>query len=414
MTVTGGNSRTTLLVTVTGRDKPGVVSVIFSALTRHDVDILDVEQVVIRGRIILGVLVATSADPEDLQEAAEQAMASIGMQLEVEVGAGAIGAMVAASTHVVLVLGRPVTAQAFTDTTRALAALDININAIRRIADYPVTGLELLVSVPSNGNPEAADAALRAALVELAARGEVDLAVERVGIARRAKRLVVFDVDSTLVQGEVIEALAEHAGCGAEVRAVTDAAMRGELDFTQSLRRRVALLAGLPVSALAEVSRGLAFTPGARTTVRTLKRLGFRCGAVSGGFRQIVEPLADDLGLDFCTANELEIRGGKLTGQVIGPVVDRSGKADALRQAADHFGVPLAQCVAVGDGANDIDMLTAAGLGVAFNAKPALREVADAAINQPFLDVVLFVLGVTRDEVEAADAAEGLLRRVPL
>ncbi|MFN2535385.1 MAG: phosphoserine phosphatase SerB [Pseudonocardiaceae bacterium] len=403
-----------MLVTVTGRDKPGVVSVIFSALTRHGVDILDVEQVVIRGRIILGVLVATAADPEDLQEAAEQAMASIGMQLEVEVGAGAIGAMVAASTHVVLVLGRPVTAQAFTDTTRALAALNINIDAIRRIADYPVTGLELLVSVPSNGKPEAADAALRSALVELAARGEVDLAVERVGIARRAKRLVVFDVDSTLVQGEVIEALAEHAGCGAEVRAVTEAAMRGELDFTQSLRRRVALLAGLPVSVLAEVSSRLEFTPGARTTVRTLKRLGFRCGAVSGGFTQIVEPLADDLGLDFCTANVLEVCDGKLTGQVIGPVVDRSGKADALRQAAEHFGVPLAQCVAVGDGANDIDMLTAAGLGVAFNGKPALREVADTAINQPFLDVVLFVLGVTRDEVEAADAADGVLRRVPL
>jgi phosphoserine phosphatase len=403
-----------MLVTVTGRDKPGVVSVIFSALTRHGVDILDVEQVVIRGRIILGVLVATAADPEDLQEAAEQAMASIGMQLEVEVGAGAIGAMVAASTHVVLVLGRPVTAQAFTDTTRALAALNINIDAIRRIADYPVTGLELLVSVPSNGNAEAADAALRSALLDLAARGEVDLAVERVGIARRAKRLVVFDVDSTLVQGEVIEALAEHAGCAAEVRAVTEAAMRGELDFTQSLRRRVALLAGLPASVLVEVSRRLEFTPGARTTVRTLKRLGYRCGAVSGGFTQIVEPLADDLGLDFCAANVLEVRDGKLTGQVIGPVVDRSGKADALRQAAEHFGVPLAQCVAVGDGANDIDMLTAAGLGVAFNGKPALREVADTAINQPFLDVVLFMLGVTRDEVEAADAADGMLRRVPL
>jgi phosphoserine phosphatase len=406
--------RTTLLVTVTGRDKPGVVSVIFSALTRHGVDILDVEQVVIRGRIILGVLVATAADPEDLQEAAEHAMASIGMHLEVEVGAGANGAMVAASTHVVLVLGRPVTAQAFTETTRALAALNINIDAIRRIADYPVTGLELLVSVPSNGNPDAADAALRSALLDLAARGDVDLAVERVGIARRAKRLVVFDVDSTLVQGEIIETLAEHAGCGAEVRAVTEGAMRGELDFTQSLRRRVALLAGLPVGVLAEVTDSLILTPGARTTVRTLKRLGFRCGAVSGGFTQIVEPLADDLGLDFCTANELEIRDGKLTGQVIGPVVDRSGKADALRQAADHFGVPLAQCVAVGDGANDIDMLTAAGLGVAFNAKPALRKVADTAINQPFLDVVLFVLGVTRDEVEAADAADGVLRRVPL
>ncbi len=409
-----GSPRTTLLVTVTGRDKPGVVSVIFAALTQHGVDILDVEQVVIQGRIILGVLVVTTADPDDLQEAAEQAMASIGMQVEVEVGAAAVGASTRGSTHVVLVLGRPVTARAFTETTRALAALDINIDAIRRIADYPVTGLELLVSVPSSGDSQAADAALRSTLVRIAAHGEVDLAVERVGIARRAKRLVVFDVDSTLVQGEVIEMLAEHAGCGDEVRAVTEAAMRGELDFTQSLRRRVALLAGLPVSVLTEVTNALELTAGARTTVRTLKRLGFRCGAVSGGFTQVVRPVAEDLGLDFCAANELEIREGKLTGQVIGPVVDRSGKADALRRAAEHFGVPLAQCVAVGDGANDIDMLSAAGLGVAFNAKPALREVADTAITQPFLDIVLFVLGVTRDEVEAADAADGMLRRVPL
>ncbi|MGH3710842.1 MAG: phosphoserine phosphatase SerB [Pseudonocardiaceae bacterium] len=409
-----GHPRTTLLVTVTGRDKPGVVSVIFSALTRHGVDILDVEQVVIRGRIILGVLVVSSADPEDLQEAAEQAMASIGMQVEVEVDADAVGANARRSTHVLLVLGRPVTARAFTEMTRALAALDINIDAIRRIADYPVTGLELLVSVPSNGDAQAADAALRAMLGRVAAHGEVDLAIERVGIARRAKRLVVFDVDSTLVQGEVIEMLAEHAGCGPEVRLITEAAMRGELDFTQSLRRRVALLAGLPASALTEVANSLELTPGARTTVRTLKRLGFHCGAVSGGFTHVVRPVAEDLGLDFCTANELEIQDGKLTGQVIGSVVDRSGKADALRRAAEHFGVPLAQCVAVGDGANDIDMLATAGLGVAFNAKPALREVADAAITLPFLDVVLFVLGVNRDEVEAADAAEGLLRRVPL
>jgi phosphoserine phosphatase len=378
------------------------------------VDILDVEQVVIQGRIILGVLVATTADPDALQEAAEQAMASIGMQVEVGVGADALGASTRKSTHVVLVLGRPVTARAFTETTRALAALDINIDAIRRIADYPVTGLELLVSVPSNGDSQVANAALRSTLVRIAARGEVDLAVERVGIARRAKRLVVFDVDSTLVQGEVIEMLAERAGCGAEVHAITEAAMRGELDFTQALRRRVALLAGLPVSVLTDVISALELTAGARTTVRTLKRLGFRCGAVSGGFTQVVQPLAEDLGLDFCAANELEILDGKLTGQVIGAVVDRSGKADALRRAAEHFGVPLAQCVAVGDGANDIDMLSAAGLGVAFNAKPALREVADTAITQPFLDIVLFVLGVTRDEVEAADAADGLLRRVPL
>jgi phosphoserine phosphatase len=270
------------------------------------------------------------------------------------------------------------------------------------------------VSVPSNGDREVADTALRATLVRIAAQGEVDLAVERVGIARRAKRLVVFDVDSTLVQGEVIEMLAERAGCGAEVAEITEAAMRGELDFTQSLRRRVALLAGLPTDVISDVTSAIELTAGARTTVRTLKRLGFRCGAVSGGFSQIVRPVAEDLELDFCAANELEIRDGKLTGQLLGSVLDRSGKADALRRAAEHFGVPLSQCVAVGDGANDIDMLSTAGLGVAFNAKPALREVADAAINQPFLDIVLFVLGVTRAEVEAADAADGLLRRVPL
>ena len=408
--------RTSLLVTVTGWDKPGVTSVLFGALSRHRVDILDVEQVVIRGRLVLGVLVGSAADPESVQESVEQAMASIGMQADVEVGADAVGANRRNSTHVVLVLGRPVTAGAFTETTRALAALDVNIDAIRRIADYPVTGLELLVSVPcggAEGDVDSGDTALRSTLVEIASRGDVDLAVERVGIARRAKRLVVFDVDSTLVQGEVIELLADRAGCGAQVRSVTAAAMRGELDFTESLHRRVALLAGLPEQVLAEVTAGLELTPGARTTIRTLKRLGFCCGAVSGGFTQVVQPLADELHLDFCTANELEISGGRLTGRVVGPTVDRPGKAEALRRAAEHFGVPLAQCVAVGDGANDIDMLSTAGLGVAFNAKPALREVADTAITQPFLDIVLFVLGVTRDEVEAADAADGMQLRRP-
>jgi len=409
-----GRPRATLLVTVTGRDKPGVTSVLFAALSMHRVDILDVEQVVIRGRLVLGVLVGTAADPESVQEAVEQAMASVGMHVDVEVGAEAVGPNRRGSTHVVLVLGRPVTALAFTEMTRTLAALGINIDAIRRIADYPVTGLELLVSVPAGVPDPDADTALRTALVEIAAHSEIDLAIERVGIARRAKRLVVFDVDSTLVQGEVIEMLAQQAGCGTEVRVVTEAAMRGELDFAESLHRRVALLAGLPAGVLAEVTGALELTPGARTTIRTLKRLGFRCGVVSGGFTQVIQPVVDELGLDFCTANELEIREGKLTGRVVGPVVDRAEKAAALRRAAAHFSIPLAQCVAVGDGANDIDMLSTAGLGVAFNAKPALREVADTAITQPFLDIVLFVLGITRDEVEAADAADGVLRRVPL
>ena len=180
--------------------------------------------------------------------------------------------------------------------------------------------------------------------------------------------------------------------------------MRGELDFAESLHRRVATLAGLPAEVLDEVADQIELTPGARTTLRTLRRLGYHCGIVSGGFRQVIEPLAHELMMDFVAANELEIVDGKLTGRVIGDVIDRPGKAKALRDFAQQAGVPMEQTVAVGDGANDIDMLAAAGLGVAFNAKPALREVADASLSHPYLDTVLFILGVTRGEIEAADA----------
>ncbi|MEV4646140.1 phosphoserine phosphatase SerB [Saccharopolyspora sp. NPDC049357] len=401
---------TTVLITVTGKDKPGVTSVLFAALTRHGVDIVDVEQVVIRGRLVLGVLVSTEIDPERLQEAVEQAMATVGMVVDVEIGAEDIDAAKLGSTHAVVVLGQPVTARNFSDVSRALAEINVNIDSIRRVADYPVTGLELQVTAPNAED----DAELTEAMAALAASTGVDLAVERTGLSRRAKRLVVFDVDSTLIQGEVIEMLARRAGCEDQVREVTERAMRGDLDFAESLRQRVAVLEGLPATVLDEVAAELELTPGARTTIRTLRRLGFHTGVVSGGFTQIIDQLVDELGMDFSAANELEVVDGKLTGKVIGEIVDRPGKAKALRQFAESFGVPAAQCVAVGDGANDIDMLTAAGLGVAFNAKPALREVADTALSYPFLDTVLFVLGVTRAEIESADAEDGVLRRVPL
>lgn len=403
-----GPTSTPVLITVTGPDKPGVSSVLFALLTRHGVDVLDVEQVVIRGQLILGVLVETERDAEGLQESVEQAMATVQMQVEVEVGADPLSSARIGSSHVVVMLGRPVTARAFSEVARKLAALGVNIDSIRRVADYPVTGLELHVSVAQD--TAQADCELRTAVAELSARVELDIAVERVGLTRRAKRLVVFDVDSTLIQGEVIEMLAARVGADAEaaVREITEAAMRGELDFTESLHRRVALLAGLPESVIGEVAAELTLTPGARTTIRTLKRLGFRCGVVSGGFEQVIAPMVAELELDFAAANVLEIVDGRLTGRVVGDVVDRAGKATALRRVAERFTIPLSQCVAVGDGANDMDMLSAAGLGVAFNAKPALRQVADAAVSHPYLDVVLFILGVTRAEVEAADAADGL------
>ncbi len=403
-------TQTPVLITTTGPDKPGVSSVLFAVLTRHDVDVLDVEQVVIRGQLVLGVLAGVYRDPEGLQEYVEQAMASVGMQVDVKIGAAigddpfALGR--SGSSHVLVVLGRPVTARAFSEVARRLASLDVNIDSIRSVADYPVTGLELYVSVGED--TEEADAKLREVLADAASEAAIDIAVERAGIARRAKRLVVFDVDSTLIQGEVIEMLGAHAGVEPEVRQITEAAMRGELNFSESLDQRVSLLEGLPASVLDDVAATLELTPGARTTVRTLKRMGFRCGVVSGGFTQVIAKLVDELDLDFAVANELEIVDGKLTGNVVGEVVDRAGKAKALRRFAAEYDIPLAQCVAIGDGANDIDMLSAAGMGVAFNAKPALREVADAALSHPYLDAVLFMLGLTRAEVEAADAADGL------
>ncbi|MFJ4650637.1 phosphoserine phosphatase SerB [Nocardia sp. NPDC088792] len=404
-------SETTVLVTVTGPDKPGVTSVLLAALSNNAVSLLDVEQVVIRGRLTLGVLVSCPTDPEALQDQLEDAMATVGMNVDVEIGANSVaGARL--STHAVVVLGSPVTARAFSGIARKLAEQGVNIDSIRGIADYPVTGLELLVTVPKpDGDTETE---LRTTLSAVAAKQSVDIAVERAGLARRAKRLIVFDVDSTLIQGEVIEMLAAHAGVEDEVRQVTEAAMRGELDFAESLRQRVATLAGLDASVIDEVADQIELTPGARTTIRTLRRLGFRCGVVSGGFRQVIEPLAHELELDFVQANTLEVLNGKLTGKVLGEIVDREAKAVALRRFAAETGVAMDQTVAVGDGANDIDMLNAAGLGIAFNAKPALREVADAALSHPYLDAVLFILGVTRDEVEAADASDGGIRRVPL
>lgn len=274
---------TTVLITVTGPDKPGVTSALSDVLTRHAVELLDIEQVVIKGRLVLGVLVADEA-PKRLQEAIGQAMGRIGMHVDVEIRAEERLPARLASSHVVIVLGRPVTARAFSDVAGALASLGVNIDAIRRVADYPVTGLELRVSVPEATSRS--DAELRSVLATISSRVGLDIAVERAGLARRAKRLVVFDVDSTLIQGEVIEMLAARVGCLDEVKRITEAAMRGELDFTASLTARVALLKGLPASVLDEVGEALQLTPGARTTVRTLRRLGFRCGVVSGASRK--------------------------------------------------------------------------------------------------------------------------------
>ncbi|MGH3552684.1 MAG: phosphoserine phosphatase SerB, partial [Mycobacterium sp.] len=399
------------LITVTGVDKPGVTSALFEVLAGHRVELLNVEQVVIRGRLTLGVLVSAPlevAEGKALREAVEAAIHAVGLDVSIE-RSDDLPIIREPSTHTIMVLGRPITADAFGAVAREVAELGVNIDVIRGVSDYPVTGLELRVSVPPGIGGQ-----LQAALTRVAADANVDVALEDYSLSRRAKRLIVFDVDSTLIQGEVIEMLAARVGAQDAVAAITDAAMRGELDFVASLQQRVATLAGLPVEALEDIGQQLELTPGARTTLRTLRRLGYHVGVVSGGFRQVIEPLAHELMLDYVAANQLEIVDGKITGRVIGPIIDRAGKAKALRDFAHQAGVPMEQTVAVGDGANDIDMLAAAGLGVAFNAKPALREVADASLSYPYLDTVLFLLGVTRGEIEAADAVDGVVRRVEI
>ncbi len=401
----------TALITVTGPDFPGVNAALFAVLADHGAQMLDVQQATIHERIMLSALVSLPGDATRLAAALDVAIPALGLTVTVETG-GDASSVHPYSSHLVLVLGRPITAANFAEVARSLAALRVNIDRVRRVADYPVTGLELRVSLPADAPPS--DAALRHALAAAGRRARCDVAVQRVSLVQRTKRLIVFDVDSTLVQGEAIEMLAAHAGRAAEVRAVTEAAMRGEIEFAESLHRRVATLEGLSVRCVDQVADALELTPGARTTVRTLKRLGYRCGVVSGGFTAVIAPLVADLGLDFAAANELEVADGRLTGRVVGPVIDRPGKADALRRFAEEAGVPLSQTVAVGDGANDLDMLATAGLGIAFNAKPVVAAAADTALSQPYLDAVLFVLGVTRDEIEGADAEEGVLRRVPI
>jgi phosphoserine phosphatase len=397
--------RTTLLITLTGRDRPGVTSRLFTALARFPLSVADIEQVTIRGKLVLGVLLACDEPPDltAIYRVVTDLGADLGLEAEITTGsaeppAGRPGSgRVRGSLHVTL-LGSPLRPSADAAVAGRIAASGANIDRITRLASGPVTCVELDVS-------GAEPMALRDALARVAADSGVDVAVQRAGLERRAMRLIVMDVDSTLIQDEVIDLLADRAGCAAEVAKVTESAMRGELDFADSLRERVALLAGLDAAVLDSVRASLRLTPGARTLIRTLKRLGYKCGVVSGGFTTVIQPLADDLGIDYVAANTLEVVAGKLTGRVLEPIVDRDGKTEALRRFAQAAGVPLSQTVAVGDGANDLGMIGAAGLGVAFNAKPVVRDAADTAVNVPYLDTILYLLGIPRDAVDAADQA---------
>jgi phosphoserine phosphatase len=386
-----------LLVTVTGPDHPGVTAGLLEVLADHGAELQDAEQVVVHGRLLLGLVIAGRGEGAPVRAELAARAQLLGVEVEFTPLADDGDAVAPQVRHAVTLLGAPLPPAAFAGVARRLATCGANIDRVLRLSSWPATSYELLVSGGDTTR-------LREALAAEAVAQQVDVAVEPVSLWRRARRLVVMDVDSTLVQGEVIEMLAAEAGCQGEVARVTEAAMAGELDFEQSLRARVALLEGLPVETVDAVRAAVRLTPGARTLVRTLKRLGHVVGIVSGGFTVVTDDLRTELGLDHVMANELEVVDGRLTGRVVGPVVDRAAKADALRRFARESGMAMEQTVAVGDGANDLDMIAAAGLGIAFNAKPVVRQAADTALTVPFLDAVLFLLGIPREEVEAADA----------
>lgn len=396
----------TLLVTLAGADRPGVSRDLFGTLAEFPVRVSDVEQLVIRGQLVLSVVVE-ALDAENGNVAVEQAMvaitrlsADLGLELNMQPGTHEPIA-VRKNRFQVTVLGRPLSPSQVALVAAQIAELGGNIDRIRRIADYPVTAIAFEGSGASHEE-------LRRPLGEISSSAGIDIAVQDVCLESRGQHLLVMDVDSTLIQNEVIDLLAAQADRHEEVAAITEAAMAGEMDFAESLRRRVALLEGLPASVIDTVRDQIELTPGARTLVRTLRRLGYRIALVSGGFHEVVGPLAEELGIHEVRANRLGISNGILTGTLEGPIVDRQGKRQALEDFAASFGISQRRTIAIGDGANDIDMLEAAGLGIAFNAKAPAREAADTSVSSPYLDSVLFLLGITREEVETADEREGI------
>jgi len=400
-----------LLINLFGNDKPGVTSAVATELARHRASVLDIGQAVIHDDLALGMLVALEAGADDLaalQEAIGTRVAPMGVGVRFEtIDYPRYQSWVEQQgkpRYIVTLLSRQVSAEQIAQVTAVTLRHGLNIDTINRLSGrVPLDALDrhssACVEFSVRGAPADPDA-LRADFMELSTHLEVDIAVQRDTPYRRNRRLVCFDMDSTLIEAEVIDELAKAAGVGDEVIAITEAAMRGELDFDQSFSRRLALLRGLDESVLEGIAQNLSLSEGAEKLIATLKKLGYKTAILSGGFDYFGRFLQQRLGIDYVYANQLELSGGRLTGRVSGPIVNGERKAELLAMIAEREGIALDQVIAVGDGANDLPMLNAAGLGIAFRAKPLVKASAEHAISTLGLDAILYLLGLRdRDQL---------------
>lgn len=391
-----------ILIRVSGHDRPGITAALAETMAAYDVRVLDIGQAVIHSMLSLGMLV-------HVPDAAAPVLKDLlfkGNELGVQMAFEPIAredyeqwvSQQGKARYLITVLGKSITSSALAAVSRTIANNNLNIDDVARLSgrvsmDHPEKNPYTVVEFTVRGNP-ASDDGIRTAFMEIAQEHAVDVAFQRDDIYRRNRRLVAFDMDSTLIQVEVINELAAAAGVGEQVAVITEAAMRGELDFDASFRKRLSLLKGLDESVLQDIAARLPLTEGAERLFTILRSLGFKTAIISGGFQYFGRYLQEKLAVDYVMANELEVVDGKVTGEVTGSIVNGERKAEFLREIAAKENVDLRQVIAVGDGANDLPMIRLAGLGIAFRAKPIVRQSADHAMTVAGLDGILYLIGV--------------------
>ena len=378
------------LILVSGEDRPGITESLMQTLSAFSVTIIDIEQLVIRDRLLLTVLLSldeahAEAITEDLGVLQEQ----IGLDIAIDF-TQQDSTKISGETLRVVVVGNSIKPSGLAAVASQIAKLGGNISAIKRTAIDPLISIELELSIPNNSLK-----AVQGALALVAIENKIDLAVEPGGLQRKSKRIVMLDMDSTLIEQEVINLLGQAAGKSSEIETITDKAMAGDLDFKAALIERVSLLKGLDHNILSQVRDQISLTKGAKKLVDELHQQGHKVGVVSGGFIEVIEPILKSLEIDFYRANKLKIQDGVLTGEIDGPLIDSHAKRMALEEFADQEQVQLEQTVAIGDGANDLEMIKAAGLGIAFNAKPKVAAAADTTISNQDLSTVLLLMGIS-------------------